>query len=526
MSKPDVSSSAEKYSAIKFEISVLHFRFVIARLLSLIEIMKTADKRGKMYSFNVWSVGEKQQKLISSLKSYVDGGSRNFSDSSLLHLMTQASMVYMRKNDIFSHLMPRAKDEDQTARIQVKVSNMGFTADDYEFLTIHFPSEHIHESVLSMFNYIADTSIKQETPRSQSKTNISSPGSKYGISSAIQLPDDTSCCFEGFARTSSLSLEQRKSKPAIQLVYNDIDWRFCNYMRMLVDHPVRLIEKIKAIGVWIGIFSFYYKLNRDTDADYKIPDSVKKCINNRYIRFAKMANVEQSSADTLDKKIEAAAALFWLVNLSYQGNENGGCCTTNINKNFPKMIDELMLASIRLQGITILQMDIKDFIKKYKNRSDVLVILDPPYLGLNGENCVDYINNATDTKPFTRWDMKEMFRLCLRAKFKVLFFHSYNETVFKLCEEYSFRYQFSYAGMKSETKIDSATGKKIRRHFYSDIDDLSDNHNTIVCTLRVDTPIYAPNKKQVKLCKKLIDRLDGVVDINATNADTEKGGEA
>ncbi len=513
------SSNQATYHAITFDIGKINLEFVISRLLYLCEEIKEEGQDKLVNVFGTWATNGMLHKLINSLVGYIKDGINTFQTSDLLHMMICICKVYMKRKEKYLYSMPISKDDNQTIHIQVKVSPIGFTAEDYKYLEDHFKDEDdkdrrskprprpIKNCAISMFAYIVETSLKLETPRLQCKTNISSPGSKQSISSNLQLPDGIGSCFEGFARTFSISLSYRKSKSDIKLVYNDIDWRFCNYMRMLVDYPVQLITRIKSIGAAIILYSVYYSRCKSINVNYSMSDDVKQCIKNSYSDFKKMANIKQGTADTLDKKIEAAAALFWLVNLSYQGNEKAGCGTTNITRNFPKKINELMLASIRLQGITILQMDIKDFIKKFKNRSDVLVILDPPYLGLNGENCVDYINNATDTEPFTRWDMKEMFRQCLLAKFKVLFFHSYNETVFKLCEEYSFRYQFSYSGQK-------------KRGVYSDVNDLNDNHNTIVCTLRIDTPIYNSKSDKVKFCEALNVRLDGV------SVSSAKGGEA
>lgn len=223
---------------------------------------------------------------------------------------------------------------------------------------------------------------------------------------------------EAFARTIAISLSFFDNFDIIDC--GDTDFRFVNYYYVIEKWCDEFVESVKT---QFGNLASSSDIQKEFKRLKKICEDVKP-------------------TDRKAKRIEAAAALYIVINVSFSGNEKNAVQSRieNFEDKLNKRISDLKYLSENMKKITYVKRDFRTTIKKFMNNESALLILDPPYLKEFGLPCGDYAN------AFTYRDMLDMFKLLKKAKCKVILFHSRSYWFDKTAASYGLRKVGYYVG--------------------------------------------------------------------------------
>ena len=345
--------------------------------------------------------------------------------------------------------IPRLKGgtpKEKIKNFQIRISNMGFTKYDLLTLLSLYPQakESDGESVATVAAKMAFTEIEFIAKNSKMNAYNSGMGGKRsallyfnGIANltaqhSVQPFEIAPKGFNGldiskigcttiaeaFARTIAMSLKFFDNFDNIDC--GDSDFRFVNYYYVIGKWFDDFIESIKA--QFCNLASSY-----DIQMEFK--------------RLKKLCK-EVKSTDCKEKRVEAAAALYIIINASFSGNEKNAVSSRmeGFEGKLNKRISDLKYLSANMKKIKYVKSDFRKTIKKFLNDPKALLILDPPYLKEFGLYCGDYSDK------FTYKDMLDMFKLLKKAKCKVILFHSRSYWFDSTAVSYGFRKVGYYVG--------------------------------------------------------------------------------
>lgn len=309
--------------------------------------------------------------------------------------------------------------QNEKLKIQVSTSDKVFTERDLNYVNDRFHNKSSMKNIYSLVEEISRIFIGNSTP----KTNISSCGSKALISGYLDFSviGKGEAVFEPFSRTGSLHIRVREKDPDAEITYNDIDNRFVNYMRKVVNKPFALVSTI--IEMHTNHFDSLELSDADSiirnvnqaeckekkisleDSETALIKDLKKLANDFYTKLSLLCGDKNTVYKDENAEITAAASLFWRARLSYSGRiENNWCNYRKVTDAFLDRIPELIHASILLHDLKIHNDDFRVFLDRYADRTGSIHLIDTPYILPDGSP------DKTYKDPFTLSDFKLSYR--------------------------------------------------------------------------------------------------------------------
>lgn len=173
-----------------------------------------------------------------------------------------------------------------------------------------------------------------------------------------------------FGGSGLLSRVAKDEKPSATVIYNDFD----NFQK-----------RLESIGQTNALITELRALTQDCLPDKKLPEEIKKTI-------IKRLEEEEATAGYVDY-ITLSSSLLFSGKFARNCKELAKCAFYNTVRKSPYD------CSGYLDGLQIVRMDYRKLFERYKGRTDVLFLVDPPYLstdtghyGMNTWRLSDYLD--------------------------------------------------------------------------------------------------------------------------------------
>lgn len=207
--------------------------------------------------------------------------------------------------------------------------------------------EYNTDKVTEVIKCLMEEKIESGFAYADSKRSvITAIGAKSKLANVlIQKMPDHSHYIEPFGRTASVLLQ--KSKVPYEL-YNDIDKQVTNFFRVLRDTPSALYNACQALPYSEDLY--YHFLNKPISGD----------------------------------PITQAQRFFYINRAGYMGNQITGFRADTPQRSYSRFYyaetKRFFAISKRLQGVEILNKDVKKIINLHRDNPHAFFFLDPPYL--------------------------------------------------------------------------------------------------------------------------------------------------